>query len=60
MLMAGLFLFGFSLLAWFVPGVVIYPLVFLLLWISLALLYRSYRLKVRRDNPSLPPFDERD
>ena len=60
MLMAGLFLFGFSLLAWFVPGVVIYPLVFFLLWISLALLYRSYRLKVRRDNPSLPPFDERD
>ena len=60
MLMAGLFLFGFSLLAWFVPGVVIYPLVFLLLWISLGLLYQSYRLKVRRDNPSLPPFDERE
>jgi cardiolipin synthase len=60
MFMAGLLLFGFSLLAWFVPGVVIYPLVFVLLWISLALLYRAYRLKVRREKPSLPPFNDRE
>jgi cardiolipin synthase A/B len=60
MFMAGVLLFGFSLLAWFVPGVVIYPLVFVLLWISLALLYRAYRLRGRREPPSLPPFNERE
>ena len=60
MFMTGVLLFGFSLLAWFVPAVVIYPLVFLLLWISLALLYRAYRLKVGRDKPSLSPFNERE
>jgi cardiolipin synthase len=60
MLMAGVLLFGFSLLAWFVPGVVIYPLVVVLLWISLALFYRAYRLKRRREHPSLPPSNERE
>jgi cardiolipin synthase len=60
MFLAGLLLFGFSVLAWFVPSVVIYPLVFVLVWISLALLYRAYRLKVRGEHPSLPPFNDRE
>jgi cardiolipin synthase len=60
MFLAGLLLFGFSVLAWFVPSVVIYPLVFVLVWISLALLYRAYRLKVRGEHPSLPPFKDRE
>jgi len=59
MLMTGLLLFGLAAIAWFFPSVVIYPLVVALIWISLALLYRAYRLKVGRENPSLPPpFNE--
>ena len=45
MFIVGLLLVGFSLLAWFFPRVVTYPLIFLLLWISLALFYRAYRLR---------------
>lgn len=58
MLMTGLLLFGLALIAWFFPNVVIYPLVVVLVWISLALLHRAYRLKIRGENPSLPPFNE--
>jgi len=54
MLMTGLLLFGLAAIAWFFPSVVIYPLVVVLLWISLALLYRAYRLRVGREHPSLP------
>lgn len=60
MLMTGLLLFGFALIAWFFPSVVIYPLVVVLVWISLALLYRSYRLRSGRDAQALPPFNERE
>lgn len=58
MLMTGLLLFGLALIAWFFPSVVIYPLVFMLVWISLALLYRAYRLKSGREPQALPPFNE--
>jgi len=59
MLLTGLLLFGLAAIAWFVPGVVIYPLVVVLVWISAALLYRAYRLKSGREDPSLPPpFNE--
>ena len=47
MVIAGFLLFGFSVMAWFFPRVVTYPLIVLLLWISLALFYRAYRLKHR-------------
>ncbi|HKV36349.1 MAG TPA: phospholipase D-like domain-containing protein [Pyrinomonadaceae bacterium] len=59
MLMTGLLLFGLAAVAWFFPSVVIYPLVVVLVWISLALLYRAYRLKTGRENPSVP-FNERE
>jgi cardiolipin synthase len=45
MFISALLLIGFSLLTWFFPRVVTYPLIVLLLWISLALLYRAYRLR---------------
>ncbi|HEY0730594.1 MAG TPA: hypothetical protein VGD38_21090, partial [Pyrinomonadaceae bacterium] len=60
MLMTGLLLFGLALIAWFFPSVVIYPLVVVLVWISLALLYRAYRLKTGREPQALPPFNERE
>lgn len=58
MFMTGLLLFGLALIAWFLPNVVIYPFVVVLVWISLALVYRAYRLKIGGDNPALPPFNE--
>ena len=60
MLMTGLLLFGLALIAWFFPSVVIYPLVVVLVWISLALLHRAYRLKSGRERQALPPFNERE
>ena len=58
MLMTGLLLFGVSLIAWFFPRAVTYPLIVVLVWISLALLYRAFRLRNRGENQSLPPFNE--
>jgi cardiolipin synthase A/B len=49
MFISALLLIGFSALAWFFPRVVTYPLIVLLLWISLALFYRAYRLKHRHE-----------
>ena len=60
MLMTGLLLFGLALIAWFFPSVVIYPLVVVLVWISVALLYRAYRLKSGREPQAFPPFNERE
>jgi cardiolipin synthase len=45
MLMSGLLLLAVALIALLKPGVIIYPFVVLLVWISFALLYRAYRLK---------------
>ncbi len=45
MLSSGLLALGLSLVGWFFPRGLAYPLVFLLLWIALALFYRAYRLK---------------
>ena len=47
MLTSGLLLMGLAILFWFFPRALIYPLVVVLIWISLALLYRAYRLQVR-------------
>jgi Phosphatidylserine/phosphatidylglycerophosphate/cardiolipin synthases and related enzymes len=47
MLSAGLLLLGLAILIWFFPRALTYPLIVILLWISLALLYRAYRLRVR-------------
>jgi cardiolipin synthase len=55
MFVAALLLIGFSLLAWFFPRVVTYPLIVLLLWISIALFYRAYRLKQREESATANP-----
>ena len=47
MLSAGLLLLGLAVLMWFFPRATTYPLIVVLLWISLALLYRAYRLQIR-------------
>jgi cardiolipin synthase len=47
MLVTGLLLLVLALIAWLFPHVVTYPFVVVLIWISLALLYRAYRLKNR-------------
>ena len=49
MLSTGLLLLGLAVLFWFFPRVLVYPLIVVLLWISLALLYRAYRLQIRGD-----------
>jgi cardiolipin synthase A/B len=60
MLIVGLLLLALAVLAWFFPGVVTYPIVVLLLWISLALLYRAYRLKQGHADPLFPDVSDRD
>jgi len=47
MLSAGLLLLALAVLMWFFPRALTYPMIVVLLWISLALLYRAYRLQVR-------------
>ena len=55
MFISALLLIRFSLVAWFFPRVVTYPLIVLLLWISLALFYRAYRLRHGHDPASVNP-----
>ncbi len=49
MLSTGLLLLGLAVLFWFFPRSLVYPVIIVLLWISLALLYRAYRLQIRGD-----------
>jgi cardiolipin synthase len=52
MLSTGFLLLGVALITWLFPRVVTYPFVVLLLWISVALFYRAYRLKSRPRPPT--------
>jgi cardiolipin synthase A/B len=48
MVTAGVFLFALAILfAWF-PPLLVYPLVVVFVWVSVALLYRGYKLRRRR------------
>ena len=49
MLCSGLLLMGLAISFWFFPRALTFPLIVVLLWISLALLYRAYRLQIRGD-----------
>lgn len=53
MLFSGLLALGLSLLGWFFPRGLSYPIVFMLFWIALALLYRAYKLKFHGDDQTL-------
>ncbi|HSK63698.1 MAG TPA: phospholipase D-like domain-containing protein [Pyrinomonadaceae bacterium] len=55
MFMASLLLLGISTIAWFFPRALTYPLIVLMLWVSLALLYRAFRLRNRKAVPSSNP-----
>jgi cardiolipin synthase A/B len=47
MVISGVLLIVIAAIAWLFPRVLIYPFVVVLLWISLALFYRAYRLRHR-------------
>ncbi|HEX5885899.1 MAG TPA: phospholipase D-like domain-containing protein [Pyrinomonadaceae bacterium] len=49
MVSTSLLLLAIAVLTWFFPRALTYPLIVVLLWISLALLYRAYRLQIRGD-----------
>ena len=45
----GALLFGLAILFVFLPAVLVYPVIALLLWMSVALLYKAYKLHRKRD-----------
>lgn len=51
MLSAALLVLAVAAIAWFFPWVLTYPLIVVLLWISLALFYRTYRLNTETHPP---------
>lgn len=53
MLLAGLLIFGLATLWWFFPRGFAYPFIVILLWISLALLYRAYKLRFHGEDRTL-------
>ena len=55
MVTTALLLLGLATLAWFFPRAITYPLIVLLVWISLALVYRAYRLKHKQAEASSKP-----
>src|SRR6185295_14648821 len=60
MLTAGGLLLALAILfAWF-PRVLVYPLVVVLVWIALALLYRGYKLSRRKEQPGLVDNEKAD
>jgi cardiolipin synthase A/B len=48
MLTAGALLLALALLFWFFPRLLVYPLIVVLVWTAVALLYRGYRLRRRK------------
>lgn len=48
MFVVGLLLLGLAALAWFFPRGLAYPFVFFLVWISVVLIYRAYKLRTQR------------
>ncbi len=53
MFVVGLLLFGFAVLAWFFPGALAYPLTVFLVWISVVLVYRAYKLRTQKNEPAI-------
>jgi cardiolipin synthase len=49
MLMVGVLLLSLAVIGWFFPRALAYPLVFLLAWVALALVYRGYKLWTEQD-----------
>jgi cardiolipin synthase len=53
MFIAGLLLLGLAAIAWFFPGALAYPLVVLLVWISIVLVYKAYKLRAQSREPAV-------
>jgi cardiolipin synthase len=53
MFIAGLLLLGLAAIAWFFPGALAYPLVVLLVWISVVLIYKAYKLRTLSRKPAV-------
>jgi cardiolipin synthase len=51
MFLAGLLLLGLAALVWFFPSALAYPLIVLLLWISIVLVYKAYKLRTEKEKP---------
>ena len=49
MFIVGLLLLGLAAIAWFFPGGLAYPLVVFLVWISVVLVYKAYKLRTQKD-----------
>jgi cardiolipin synthase len=49
MLTVGALLLALAILFWFFPRLLVYPLIFVFVWIAVALLYRGYRLHRRKE-----------
>ena len=56
MLTVALLLLGYAVLIWFFPRSLTYPLIVLLVWIALALIYRSARL-FGQTRPTTTPLE---
>jgi cardiolipin synthase A/B len=48
MLLSGVLLLAFAVLFTFFPKVLVYPVIVMLAWMAVALLYKGYRLHHRR------------
>ena len=51
MVLVGLLLLSLAVLGWFKPGALAYPMIFLLAWGSLALIYRGIKLWSEQPGP---------
>jgi cardiolipin synthase len=53
MFLVGLLLLGLAALTWFFPRAFTYPLVVFLVWISIVLVYKAYKLRTQRHEPAV-------
>ena len=59
MVTAGALLLALAILFWFFPRLLMYPVIVILLWIALSLLYRGYKLHHRKGKQETGALDER-
>ena len=59
MMTVALLLLGYAVLIWFFPRSLTYPLIVLLVWISLALVYRAVKL-FGRTRPKQTPIQQHE
>ena len=60
MLTAGALLLALAILFWFLPRLLVYPVIVVFVWVAAALLYRGYRLHRRKDEREAGALEEQD